>query len=82
MKTRLLTEPILTKFHGNMLHELHTDASKYHIGAVMLQKEKDGLKSLGYFSKKLNKTEQKYSATDKEALDCPGLSILPPLSMG
>ena len=68
LKTRLLTEPVLTKFCGEMLHELHTDASKYHIGAVMLQKEKDGLKSLGYFSKKLNTTEQKYSATDKEAL--------------
>ena len=35
---------------------------------MLLQKEKDGLKSVGYFSKKLNKTEQKYSTTDKEAL--------------
>ena len=44
------------------------DASKYHIGAVLLQKVKDGMKSVEYFSKKLNKTEQKYSTTDKETL--------------
>ena len=68
LKSKLVEEPILVKFDPSKEQELHTDASKYHVGAVLLQKEEEGLKSVGYYSKKLNKTEQKYSTTDKEAL--------------
>ena len=68
LRNKLVEEPILVKFNLKRDHELHTDASKYHVGAVLLQRETDGLKSVGYFSKKLNKTEQGYSTTDKEAL--------------
>lgn len=67
LKQKLVEEPILVKYDVNKNHELHTDASKYHVGAVLLQRESSGLKSVGYFSRKLNKTEQKYGTTDKEA---------------
>ncbi len=45
-----------------------TDASNTHVG-VLSQTQNDGeTKPFGYFSKKLNSTEGRYSATDKEAL--------------
>ncbi len=48
---------------------LTTDASNIHVGGVLSQTQTDGeTKPLGYFSKKLNSTENRYSATDKEAL--------------
>ncbi len=46
-----------------------TDASNTHVGGVLSQTQNDSeTKHLGYFSKKLNSTEGRYSATDKEAL--------------
>ncbi len=48
---------------------LTTDASNTHVGGVLSQTQNDGeSKPLAYFSKKLNSTESRYSATDKEAL--------------
>ena len=48
---------------------LETDASLTHVGAVLMQRDKDGLlRVIGYFSKKLRPPEMKYSATDREAL--------------
>ena len=68
LKSKLITTPILTKAKMQREFELHTDASEYHVGAVLMQREDDGLHPIGYFSQKLNKTERKYSVTDKEAL--------------
>ena len=68
LKNRLSNTPVLTKVDLAKEFELHTDASPDHVGAVLMQLEKDGYKPLGYFSKKLNKCEKKYSVTDKEAL--------------
>ncbi len=43
--------------------------SNTHVGSVLSLTQTDGeTKPLGYFSKKLNSTENWYSATDKEAL--------------
>ncbi len=48
---------------------LTTDASNTHIGGVLSQIQSHGSnKPIGYFSKKLNPCEFRYSATDKEAL--------------
>ncbi len=46
-----------------------TDACNTQVGGVLSQTQSDGeTKPLGYFSKKLNSTENRYSTTDKEAL--------------
>ena len=68
LKNKLVQTPVLVKVDLNKPLELHTDASNFHVGAVLMQREEDGLHPVGYFSKKLNKCEQKYSVTDKEAL--------------
>lgn len=68
LKNKLIEVPILVKADLTKAFELHTDASIDHIGAVLMQVEEQGLKAIGYFSKKLNRTERKYSCTDKEAM--------------
>ena len=68
LKIKLCATPVLAKADLTKDFEIHTDASNNHVGAVLMQMEIDGLKPIGYFSKKLNKCEKKYSVTDKEAL--------------
>ena len=68
LKRLLTVTPVLTKADLSKPFELHTDASKCHVGAVLMQREENGLHPLGYFSKKLNRCEQRYGATEREAL--------------
>ena len=60
---------MLVKANQLLPFELHTDASETHIGGALMQLEGGKyLKPIGYYSKKLNATERKYSVTDREAL--------------
>ena len=68
LKEKLTQTPVLVKFQLDKPLELHTDASNLHVGAVLMQREEDGLHPVGFFSKKLNKCEKKYGTPDKEAL--------------
>lgn len=68
LKQKLITTPVLVRADLTKQFELHTDASNTHLGGVLMQVEEKGLKPIGYFSKKLNRTEQKYACTDKEAM--------------
>ena len=48
---------------------LSVDASGTHVGAALQQEVSSGsLQPLGFFSRKLNTAEQKYSAFDRELL--------------
>ena len=48
---------------------LSVDASGKHVGAALQQERSPGsLQPLGFFSRKLNTAEQKYSAFDREFL--------------
>ena len=47
---------------------LETDASDIATGAVLLQRKKDGLHPITFYSKKLNPAEKNYSVYDKELL--------------
>lgn len=69
LKRILTTYPVLVKADQTKPFQLHTDASKSHVGASLMQVEDDhSLKPIGFFSKKLNATERRYSVTDKEAM--------------
>ncbi len=69
LKRSLAQAPILARAQSNQPFILTTDASNTHVGGVLSQTQEDGsVRPLGYFSKKLNSTENRYSATDKEAL--------------
>jgi hypothetical protein len=47
---------------------LAVDASNTHIGAVLQQREGQAWRPLAFFSKKLDSTQLKYSAFDRELL--------------
>ena len=48
----------------NKLFDVHTDASQYQIGGVVSQEGKP----LGFFSRKFNTAQEKYTVTAKELL--------------
>ncbi len=69
LKNNLVNASILVKFQVNQPFILTTYASDTHVGGVLSQLQSDGAnKSVGYFSKKLNPCDTRYSATDKQAL--------------
>ncbi len=69
LKEKLVTSPILVKANLCKRFILETDASQHHVAAVLLQYDDEGLpRVVGYFSKKLNQAEVRYSATDREEL--------------
>ncbi len=66
---RLSQAPILVKAQVEHPFILTTNASDIHVGVVLNQVQTDGEnKPVGYFSKKLNSCESRYSVTDKEVL--------------
>ena len=70
LKSRLTTPPILALPKKGRPFMIDTDASNYQLGAALLQQqdEKNPTEWLpvGFFSKTLNETEQRYSATERE----------------
>ncbi len=69
LKEYLSKAPVLESAQPHQPFILTTDASNTDVGGVLSQTQNDGeTQPLGYFSKKLNSTEGRYSITDKEAL--------------
>ena len=69
LKQILSDAPVLVKADLTQPFIVTTDASNTHVGGVLSQIQPDGSnKPIDYFSKKLNATESRYSATDREAL--------------
>ena len=69
LKDCIAKAPVLVRAQTGQPFIITTDASNTHVGGVISQTQIDGdVKPLGYFSKKLNSPESRYSATDKEAL--------------
>jgi transposase InsO family protein len=54
---------------ANKLYVLHTDASDYAMGAVLMQSDENGdLHPIAYASKTFNDAQKNYDTTDREAL--------------
>ncbi|UYV71667.1 K02A2.6-like [Cordylochernes scorpioides] len=68
LKSALISEPALGHFDYSSPTEIHTDASNYGIGAVLVQIQKGKKRAIAYASRTLNKAEKNYSTTERECL--------------
>jgi WD40 repeat protein len=68
LKSRLCSAPVMKIPDTNKPFILHCDASSVAVGAVLSQLDEENEEhSVAYASKHLNKTERRYSATEREA---------------
>lgn len=69
LKAALTSQPILHHFDPTLPTEVHCDASNVGIGGVLLQQPAQGSACVvGFYSRKLTPTEQRYHATERELL--------------
>lgn len=68
LKRRVCTAPVLRLFDPSRPIRVHTDASGWATGAVLLQDFGQGWQPVAYDSKKLNSAQRNYSAYDRELL--------------
>ena len=69
LKRRLCTQPHLAHPDLTKPFIVHTDASKFAIGAVLLQRSDSGVeRPISFFSKKLSSPQQNYSTYERECL--------------
>ncbi|UYV75771.1 hypothetical protein LAZ67_13001284 [Cordylochernes scorpioides] len=68
LKLALASEPVLAHFDEKYATELHTDASGFGIGAVLVQVQGGSQKPIGYASRTLSTAEKNYSTTERECL--------------
>lgn len=70
LKAALVNAPVLGIFDPKLPTEIHTDASMYGYGAVMLQKNSEDQQyhPVEYMSRKTNEVEQKYHSYELEVL--------------
>src|SRR5690606_8438911 len=68
-KQALTSNPVLAHYDPEAYTELHTDASAFGLGAVILQRVSTGqLHPIAYGSRTLTSAERNYSATERECL--------------
>ena len=68
LKTALLQAPVLRLANVAKPFKVHTDASDFVIGAVLLQEFNGGWHPVAFVSRKLNPAERNYTITEKETL--------------
>ena len=68
VKRLMVQAPVLVKFDLNASVRLSTDASSFGLGAVLLQRDQDSWKPVGYASRAMLPAEKNYAQIEKEAL--------------
>jgi hypothetical protein len=68
LKDTLTSAHVLVTPDPTLQYEVYTDASKFALGAVLLQNQGKGLQPVAYLSRKLNSAERKYPTGDREML--------------
>ena len=69
LKAQLTRQPVLKSPHCSKAFILQTDASDRGVGAVLSQRDDDGIEHpVGYFSRNLLPQEQRYATVEKECL--------------
>ncbi|UYV68065.1 hypothetical protein LAZ67_5002947, partial [Cordylochernes scorpioides] len=68
LKEALTSEPVLGHFIEDAETHIHTDASGYGIGAVLIQTQGGAERPIAYAPRTLTKAEKNYSTTEKELL--------------
>ncbi|GFT71345.1 hypothetical protein TNCV_4349911 [Trichonephila clavipes] len=68
LKKSLTSDPVLGMYDERASTEIHTDASGYGIGAVLVQIQNNVEKVIAYASRTLTKAEKNYSTTERECL--------------
>lgn len=68
LKSKLCEAPVLTLPDPTKPFVLHTDASDFAIGAVLMQDLGSGLQPVEYYSRKLHGPEKRYDTRDREML--------------
>lgn len=68
LKQKLISRPVLTLYNPDARLEVHTDASKLGIGAILLQDDGKGLQPISYYSRQTTVEEQKFHSYELETL--------------
>ena len=69
LRDALVSAPVLSIADPNKEYVLHTDASDYAMGAILMQEDENGdLHPIAYASKTFNDAQKNYDTTDREAL--------------
>lgn len=68
LKNAVTSAPILALLKDEGAYQLECDSSDFTTGAVLLQLQEGGWKTLGFLSKSLSDVEQNYEIHDKELL--------------
>lgn len=69
LKTALTSRPVLSLYDPKLETQIHTDASKHGVGAILLQKQIDGLfKPIAFYSRQTSPEESHFSSYELEAL--------------
>uniref|UniRef100_A0A383VMU0 Integrase catalytic domain-containing protein n=1 Tax=Tetradesmus obliquus TaxID=3088 RepID=A0A383VMU0_TETOB len=68
LKDTLTSAPVLVTPDPTLPYEVYTDASKFALGALLLQNQGKGRQPVAYLSRKLNSAERNYPTGDREML--------------
>jgi hypothetical protein len=69
LKEKLVSRPVLAIYDRDLMTELHTDASKFGLGGILMQVQSTGeLKPVAYFSRVTSKEEEVYHSYELETL--------------
>ncbi|CAK1597933.1 unnamed protein product [Parnassius mnemosyne] len=68
LKEKLVSRPLLALYDPTAPVEVHTDASKMGIGAILMQRHNDAVHPVAYYSRQTSPEEQRFHSYELETL--------------